>query len=343
MLRLRGAIAHYAWGDRHALPELLEITSDGRPWAEIWFGTHPRGPAHVEGDVHEPGPTYLSDRVGELPFMVKLLAAAAPLSLQTHPSGEQAALGYTRETQAGIDIADPRRAYVDDRAKPEMVIALDTFEALCGFLDDETAAHQCRQAGADDLATYVDVHGVASSAAEILRGRSFGTPKQPSRAMKKILQHHDDERAPIALLMRHVRLAPGEALFLGAGNVHMYLSGLAVEVMGNSDNVVRAAFTEKHVNLEEFFALANFSPIADPRITAQAVSSETMAYRCEAPFRVMRHDLNGAFSMTTTDAHTIVLCTSGRVGPLSAGSAAYLSRGESVLMEGSGTLYSVSA
>lgn len=343
MLQLRGAVQHYAWGDRHVLPELLEITSDGRPWAEIWFGTHPRGPAHVEANLHTPGPVYLSDEVGELPFMVKLLAAAQPLSLQTHPSGEQAVSGFARENDLGLDLADARRAYVDDRAKPEMVIALDGFEALCGFLDDATALEQCRLAGAHDIARMVSDHGVAHAAREVVSGRTFAPVTNPSRAMKKIMRHHDDARATIALLMRHLQLAPGEALYLDAGNVHMYLGGLALEVMGNSDNVLRAAFTEKHTHLDEFLALAHFSPGGDPRIAPQAVSTQTMTYRCAAPFQVMRHDLNGEFSMTTALQHTIVVCTSGRVGSLAAGSAAYLARGETVELSGSGTLYSVSA
>ena len=81
MLRLKGAIQHYAWGDRFALPELLEVTADGRPWAEIWYGTHPRGPSQIDESLHLPAPTFLADEVGELPFLVKLLAAAQPLSL----------------------------------------------------------------------------------------------------------------------------------------------------------------------------------------------------------------------------------------------------------------------
>ncbi|MFZ9489030.1 MAG: type I phosphomannose isomerase catalytic subunit, partial [Ilumatobacteraceae bacterium] len=130
MLRLKGAVQHYAWGDRFALPEMLEITADGRPWAEIWYGTHPRGPAHIDESVHLPAPTYLSDEIGDLPFIVKLLAAAQPLSLQTHPSASQAARGFAREEAAGISLDAKQRMYVDDRAKPEMVIALDSFEAL---------------------------------------------------------------------------------------------------------------------------------------------------------------------------------------------------------------------
>ncbi|MFM7962727.1 MAG: type I phosphomannose isomerase catalytic subunit, partial [Actinomycetota bacterium] len=147
MLRLKGVTQHYSWGDRYALPTLLDITADGRPWAEIWYGTHPRGQAQVDDSVHLPAPTYLADEVGDLPFIVKLLAAAQPLSLQTHPSAEQAKAGFAREEAAGIAHDAKHRVYADDRAKPEMIVAISTFEALCGFVTDEAAIAECEAAG----------------------------------------------------------------------------------------------------------------------------------------------------------------------------------------------------
>jgi mannose-6-phosphate isomerase len=342
MLRLKGAVAHYAWGDRFALPELLEITADGRPWAEIWYGTHPRGPAQIDESLHLPAPSYLADEVGELPFIVKLLAAAQPLSLQTHPTAAQAATGFARENAAGIALDAPARMYSDPHAKPEMVIALHRFDALCGFVDSEQAIAQCNVAGAPDIAEHVRGHGVADTARAILNGASFAAPTAPSRAMQQLNEHHHDPRSAVALLMHHVRLAPGEALFLDAGCVHAYLSGLALEVQGSSDNVLRAAFTNKHVDLAEFFAVANLSP-SGARVDTETISAITTAYRSPAPFSVMRHEVNGAFSLTTTTEHTILVCTSGSIGTLTRGSGAYLARNETVDLHGTATLYSVSA
>ena len=343
MLRLKGAVAHYAWGDRFALPELLEITADGRPWAEIWYGTHPRGPAQIDESLHLPAPSYLADEVGELPFIVKLLAAAQPLSLQTHPTVAQAATGYARENAASIALDAPARMYSDPHAKPEMVIALHRFDALCGFVGADQAVAQCSEAGAPDIAEHVRGHGVADTARAILNGALFTAPTAPSRAMQQLNEHHNDPRSAVALLMHHLRLAPGEALFLDAGCVHAYLSGLALEVQGSSDNVLRAAFTNKHVNLAEFFAVANLSPTGDARVDTETISAITTAYRSPAPFSVMRHEVNGAFSLTTTTEHTVLVCTSGSAGTLTRGSGAYLARNETVDLHGTATLYSVSA
>jgi mannose-6-phosphate isomerase len=343
MLRLKGAVAHYAWGDRFALPELLEITADGRPWAEIWYGTHPRGPAQIDESLHLPAPSYLADEIGELPFIVKLLAAAAPLSLQTHPTVAQAAIGFARENVAGIALDAPARMYSDPHAKPEMVIALHRFDALCGFVGADQAVAQCSEAGAPDIAEHVRGHGVADTARAILNGALFAAPTAPSRAMQQLNEHHHDPRSAVALLMHHLRLAPGEALFLDAGCVHAYLSGLALEVQGSSDNVLRAAFTNKHVNLAEFFAVANLSPTGDARVDTETISAITTAYRSPAPFSVMRHEVNGAFSLTTTTEHTVLVCTSGSAGTFTRGSGAYLARNETVDLHGTATLYSVSA
>jgi mannose-6-phosphate isomerase len=346
MLHLRGAIQHYAWGDRYALPELLEVTADGRPWAEIWFGTHPRGQAHVDDSLHHPAPTFLVDEVGELPFIVKLLAAAQPLSLQTHPSREQAAAGFAREERAGVPLDAAHRVYPDDRAKPEMIVALSVFEALCGFVDPETAVRACEGAGVKELAARVGRDGVPAAAAAVLRGEWFGDVISPSAAMQQLNEHYDDSKSLVALLMHHVRLAPGEALFLDAGNVHTYLYGTALEVQGSSDNVVRAAFTEKHVDIDEFLSVATLASVTDPRVVPTVVrgdsSWQSYAYRCAAPFTVMRHDINGGFTLQTSAQHTLLACTSGRAGSLQRGGVVYVSAGETVSLEGTATIFSVS-
>jgi len=343
MLRLKGVTQHYSWGDRYALPTLLDITADGRPWAEIWYGTHPRGQAQVDDSVHLPAPTFLVDEVGDLPFIVKLLAAARPLSLQTHPSTEQAVAGFGREEAAGVAHDAKHRVYADDRAKPEMIVAISTFEALCGFVTDEAAIAACEAAGARDVAERVRRDGVAGAARAILRGEKFSAPQKPSDAMRQLNEHHDDPRSLIALLMHHVRLQPGEAIYQDAGNVHTYLYGMAVEVQGSSDNVVRAAFTDKYIDLPEFFAVASFGPTTDPRVLPTRVSDVTSKYDCTAPFQVMRHEINGSFALTANRTHTLMVCVSGCAGSLTAGAAAYVARGESVVLEGTATIYTVSA
>jgi mannose-6-phosphate isomerase len=343
MLRLKGVIQHYAWGDRFALPELLDVTADGRPWAELWFGTHPRGAAQIDDELHRPAPSYLADEVGELPFIVKLLAAARPLSLQTHPSAAQAQAGFAREEAARIPLDAPHRVFADTQAKPEMVIALDEFAALCGFVTDDVAIQRCTEAGASDLAAHVQQHGVGAAARAVLSGAKFASPANPSPAMQQITEHYDDPRALVALLMHHVKLTPGESLYLDAGTVHAYLYGTALEVQGSSDNVLRAAFTEKHVDLEQFLAVASLEPTAEQRVATEQLNAITTAYRCAAPFRVMRHEINGTFSLAANTQHTLLVCTSGSAGSLTRGAAAYLAAGESIELTGAAAVYTVSA
>jgi mannose-6-phosphate isomerase class I len=118
---------------------------------------------------------------------------------------------------------------------------------------------------------------------------------------------------------------------------------MALEVQGSSDNVVRAAFTDKHIDLDEFFNVARLEAIPDPRVIPERLSPVSSAYRCAASFQVMRHELNGTFTMTANRPHTMLVCTSGRAGSLSAGSAAYVANGESVAIDGTATIYTVSA
>ena len=164
--------------------------------------------------------------------------------------------------------------------------------------------------------------------------------------MRQLSEHYDDPRAIVALLMHHVRLQPGEALFLDAGMVHTYLHGVALEVQGSSDNVVRAAFTEKHIDVDEFLNIASLTSVTDPRVLPSVVrgdsSWQSYAYRCAAPFTVMRHDINGGFTLQTSAQHTVLVCTSGRAGSLQRGGVVYLSAGETVSLEGTATVFSVS-
>ncbi|NDI19446.1 MAG: mannose-6-phosphate isomerase, class I, partial [Actinobacteria bacterium] len=127
---LHGTVAHYEWGDKEALPDFLGALTNGKPWAELWFGTHPGGPSQITTTT---GTQPLSDVVGQLPFLVKVIAAAEPLSLQTHPTTTQAREGYARENKRGVALDSPQRIYRDTSAKPELLIALSRFEAVSGF------------------------------------------------------------------------------------------------------------------------------------------------------------------------------------------------------------------
>lgn len=247
MIRLVGAPQHYAWGSESAIPRALGLTPDGRPWAEVWWGTHPAGRTLAE---HAGASQPLVDLAGHLPFLVKLIAAEHPLSLQAHPSADQAAAGYAHEERLGVPITAPHRTYRDPYAKPELVIAVTPFRALCGFRPTDEAAGEIASAGSPAIADFLQTHGPAATVAWLLRERPAIRVDHP-RFRWLDAAYPGDPGALVALLLNEVVLAPGEGLFVGTGVLHTYLGGVGLEVMGASDNVVRGGLTPKHVDIEE--------------------------------------------------------------------------------------------
>lgn len=256
-----GATQNYDWGDTAALPRLLHLPPDGKPWAEIWFGTHPIAPAHLDATN---GPL-LSEVSGEMTMLVKLLSCISPLSLQTHPNEEQAREGFAREEARGIDRAAPTRMYRDASDKPEMMIALEPFEALCGFAPVATSVELLRSMGWSTEADYLSQFGIAP----YLRW-AFEQPETPScthapQWLQNIASAYpDDKGIRVAPLLHHIVLQPGEAIALPAGNLHAYLRGTGLEIMKSSDNVVRAGFTSKHVDVNELLSILDTSELAQP-------------------------------------------------------------------------------
>lgn len=320
MFRLTQALQHYAWGSTTSIPEALAFVPDGRPVAEAWFGAHAGAPATV---ATPDGPRSLRDVVaadpigalgqdvaarfgGELPYLLKLIAASAPLSLQVHPSRERAAAGYAREDAAGIPVDAPERSYRDRNHKPELAYALTRFEALVGFraprraaellegLDAPLAADLRAMLVADPTSTGVrtafewlldpdtrpgeaDLVKFADACAQRLASGS-PSPRTDRWVMKLAAAYPGDPGAVTSVLLNPVTLQPGEAVFVPAGTVHAYLAGLGVEIMASSDNVLRAGLTSKHIDVEEL--LANVDCVAAPpiRIAPEHVFTASRIY-----------------------------------------------------------------
>ncbi len=346
MRHLVGVPQHYAWGDEHAIPALLGTAPDGRPWAELWFGTHPGGPAGLDDGRR------LADVSGQLPYLLKVLAAAEVLSLQTHPSADRAAAGCAREDAAGVPRGAPQRTYRDPYAKPEMVVALTPFEALCGFRPLAATHELLAHLGVPDLVARLDADGLPTTVDALYRGRIDVAPVIaacrdhlcPEAMLVTALdgQYPGDPSIVVTLLLNRVSLAPGEALFLEAGNLHAYLHGVGVEVMGASDNVVRGGLTPKHVDVDELLAVLDIVPLHDP-VVRPVHDGDWWAYETpSAPFRVWRTDLDGdATRSYTASSRELLLCTAGSVAPLGHGGAGYLAPGEPVTLVGPGTVFRV--
>ena len=344
--RVMGVAQHYAWGDVQAIPTLLGREPDGRPWAEWWLGTHPGAPATVDGEP-------LASVSGELPYLLKVLAAAEPLSLQTHPSRTQAEAGFAREEAAGIALDDPFRIYRDPNPKPELICALTSFEALCGFRPVVASIELCEELRVESVAASLRGDGLAATVRRLYRGELPLDPivdacldrhRPEARLVTDLAdQYPGDPSIGVTLLLNRVTLARGEAIYLGPGNLHAYLEGVGVEIMGASDNVVRGGLTPKHVDVEELLRVLVIAPLPDPRTPAVEDTPGRWRYDTPGtPFRLWRFEVAGAFEHTAT-GHELVLCTSGATDLIDRGETVYLSPGERLELHGIATLFRVEA
>lgn len=263
----------YAWGSTTLLAEFLGRPPSGGPEAELWLGTHPGSPARVVGRDGD-----LRDVVGELPFLLKLLAASTTLSLQAHPTTAQAEEGFARENAAGLALDDPARNYKDPYSKPELVYALTEFRALSGFRPVAEVRADLDTASADllpDLRTDDDLRAVverllttdvAAELDSIVAASADGAGESWATVRDLAAQCPGDPGIAISLLLHTVVLRPGEALYLPPGNIHAYQRGLAIELMGPSDNVLRGGLTPKHVDVPELLGILDFRTWPEPRL-----------------------------------------------------------------------------
>lgn len=344
MQLLDGVIQHYPWGDLNEIPHLLGRAPDGNPQAELWFGTNAGGPSRLTD-----GRT-LESVVGPLPYLLKVLAAADPLSLQVHPSTEQAAAGFARENAAGIPLDAPQRTYRDPFHKPEMLCALTPFEAVCGVAPLEPTDHLLAEIGpaTSALRASLAAGGAASAISMLLRERPPLAPLLDAAAhhndprcrwLTKLSQlHPGDSSAAIVLLLNYVALEPGEAIYLGAGNLHAYLGGAGIEVMANSDNVVRCGLTHKHVDVDEVLRVLDATPLRDPVSRPTSTRDGGLQYRVPTPeFRFTMYEIDGSVSFDA-EGPELLLCTRGETLGIARGRCALALDGEHVELVGTATV-----
>lgn len=320
--RLQNVIQPYAWGSLTAIPELLGVAPSGAPQAELWIGAHPAAPSTIDGTSLEAvistdpkaalGPAALARFGPRLPFLLKILAAARPLSLQAHPSLDQARAGYAREEAAHVPRSAAHRNYKDPNHKPELICALTEFRALCGFRERSATLSLLRGLGVPALEPHVAIlerEGLSSffgavmtapNRAELATLVAGACERRPARgfenecanAVQLAAEYPNDVGVIGALLLNLVTLKPGQALALGAGNLHAYLEGTGVELMANSDNVLRGGLTPKHVDVPELLSVLDFSD-GPARILAPSSGAEAVY---SAPFEDFR------LSRVTVDA-----------------------------------------
>ncbi|MEP7201236.1 MAG: mannose-6-phosphate isomerase, class I [Ilumatobacteraceae bacterium] len=343
MHRVHGGAQHYAWGDESTIPEMVGEIPDGLPWAEWWMGTHSLLPSTVEGGAA------LESISGKLPYLLKFMSAAQPLSLQTHPDQNQAEAGFEHEEQLGVPRDSPSRLYRDRFAKPELLCAVTDFDTLCGFRPIDDTVALLHEIGAHDLANFLQLEKLATTVAALYR-REFdiastldacrnNARREASLVAELAETYPGDPSVVVTLLLNRVMLAPGEAVYLRPGNLHAYLRGFGVEVMANSDNVVRGGMTVKHVDVEELLRVLDFEPLEDPRVARTEVEPGRWRYETpNSPFVMSQLQLgDGGQRPHRATGRELVLWVSGEQH----GECYYLADGETIDLRGPATIFLV--
>ncbi len=348
MKKLINTLQHYAWGSKTALTKRYGIANpDQQPMAELWMGAHPKSSssvmiadkAHSLREVIAQDKTRLlgsavANRFGELPYLFKVLCADQPLSIQVHPSKAAAEVGFAKENAAGIALSAANRNYKDANHKPELVYALAPFQAMNGFraLPDIAAllqpvvaahpaiAHFLRQPDSENLATLfaslLSMSGEAKSRAlGVLKAALNTQHGQPWETIKTIAAFYPDDNGLFSPLQLNViELQPGEAMFLFAETPHAYLNGVALEVMANSDNVLRAGLTPKYIDIPEL--LANVKFIAKPSadlLTRPLVNGNTLNFPVPVDdFAFSIHALEKQPATISQQSAAILFCIEGQ-------------------------------
>ncbi|WP_345763842.1 mannose-6-phosphate isomerase, class I [Diaminobutyricibacter sp. McL0608] len=382
-VRIGNTPRDYAWGSTTAIAELLGHTPSGGPEAELWLGAHPGSPSAILDPSATGGARTLAEwidrepsaalgaRATRLPYLLKVLAAAGPLSLQAHPSSEQAREGFARENALGLPLDSPDRNYKDPFHKPELIYALsETFDALSGFREPETSAGVL-----ESLAESTDERGRelvgllttrlrAGSAGDALRAstawllggdpnvrhlvdvvvaaaeRSHGA--RDTRLASAIdtvgllaRAFPGDPGIVLALLLNRTTLKRGEVLYLPAGNVHAYLGGLGIELMAASDNVLRGGLTGKRVDVPELLTVLDFSPFTVTPLAPAYAGPGLAIYRPDVQdfaLDVVHLDETVGATTVALPGPAVAICTGGAVDLTGAGRSLTLSRGEAVFV-----------
>jgi mannose-6-phosphate isomerase len=366
MHQLHNPIRDYSWGSHTVLADFLGRPSPTpEPQAELWIGAHPAAPsvlhsgvtldAHIAADPAAALGTESVSAFGpRLPFLLKVLAVAEPLSLQVHPDRQQAERGFAAEL---TPLDDPARNYKDSWPKPELLCALTDFRALCGLRDPRESAELLGRAPslhpvADRLA-----RGDLRGAVEMLL--TWPSPKEavaeatahaaePYTSLAA--RHPADMGVLVAMLMHDVHLTPGQALYVPPRMPHAYLTGTGVELMAGSDNVLRAGLTPKHVDVPELLTVALFEATS-PHVVEPAYHDGVHVYPTPAPeFQLSRLDAADA-PVVSEHGPSLFLCSDERVRLRRGTRSLELRRGEAVFaghdgppveLTGTGTVFRAS-
>ncbi|XQS17684.1 mannose-6-phosphate isomerase [Citrobacter telavivensis] len=360
MQKLINSVQNYAWGSKTALTELYGLANPQQlPMAELWMGAHPKSSSKIEDAsgrivslrdaIDSRQSALLGDavakRFGELPFLFKVLCAAQPLSIQVHPNKRNSEIGFAKENAAGIPMDAAERNYKDPNHKPELVFALTSFLAMNAFREfSEIVSLLQPVAGAHTAIAHFLEHPNAERLSELFAGLLSMQGEEKSRALailKAALEtqqgepwqtirliaefYPDDSGLFSPLLLNVVKLNPGEAMFLFAETPHAYLQGVALEVMANSDNVLRAGLTPKYIDIPELVANVKFdAKPANQLLTTPVKNGAELDFPIPVDdFAFSLHALSAEETTIDQQSAAILFCVEGE---------AVLSKGEQSLV-----------
>lgn len=359
---ITGAIKDYAWGTPGGLDRVLGAPDSGSVQAEWWLGDHPHGEA-VISPTGETLSAWLDRQGGrELGFLLKVLTPATPLSLQVHPTPSQAVAGFEREEAAGVDRDGPTRVFRDRLAKPEVIVALeDSFDALAGMATDDLVKERIDALVAAGYPTSLAQvwrakleRGRAECVGWLLRGSAdarevvsgLGAVASSDLLLTLLWAHYpEDPGCAVGMMLNRVSLKAGEALFVDAGQLHAYLSGVGVELMAPSDNVVRGGLTPKHIDVDILLDIANFTPSPPPYLAPTVHSEAQVDYAPPGQaFCLTRVDTSQTRGEVSVTVHCPAICVN-LDGPTSVdidGESVELARGDArIIYSGSPTTLAV--
>ncbi|SSW84382.1 mannose-6-phosphate isomerase [Klebsiella pneumoniae] len=348
MQKLINSVQNYAWGSKTALTDLYGIANPNNlPMAELWMGAHPKSSSKIEDasgqarslrDVIDADKAALlgdkvAQRFGELPFLFKVLCADQPLSIQVHPNKQASEIGFAKENAAGIPLDAAERNYKDPNHKPELVFALTPFLAMNAFREfseiisllqpvagaNNAIAHFLENPNAEALsqlfASLLNMQGEEKShALAVLKAALDSQQGEPWETIRLIAQFYPDDSGLFSpLLLNVVKLNPGEAMFLFAETPHAYLQGVALEVMANSDNVLRAGLTPKYIDIPELVANVKFVAKPAAELLTQPVKNGA---ELDFPipvedFAFSLHDLSQTETTIAQESAALLFCVEG--------------------------------
>jgi mannose-6-phosphate isomerase len=369
LFKIKGIVQHYSWGGYDFIPQLLGIDNkEGKPFAEYWLGAHPNHPSSVE-DANEKlsdhirtnAPAVLGEEIASafstLPFLFKILDVRQMLSIQVHPGKQSAAIGFAIEKEKGIPVTAAHRNYKDENHKPELMVALSDFWLLHGFKDEKKLREALEAIPAFELllnifnskgyqALYEEVMTMSQEAVNAILKPIVDKiiPLYKNKELKKDQEDFWAARAAIDFCKEEnydrgifsiyffnlVHLKKGEGIFQPQGMPHAYLEGQNAEVMANSDNVLRAGLTDKHIDVAELMKHVEFKATI-PDVLCPAAASHKVFSSPAKEFQLHQYNLNKDEEVATTTAE-IWFLTSGTVVVKSDNTELSVRRGESFFM-----------